>query len=80
MVEANEEKNKLPKVSSVGGSRGFPRCSDRIHKNRTHPRVLQLSNCIFKASELCKWLRHSHMTASMPSFGTGCVICGISVT
>ncbi|RXH95627.1 hypothetical protein DVH24_008127 [Malus domestica] len=49
------------------------RCSDRIHKSMTHPRVLHLSNCIFKASKLCKWLCHSHVTASMPSFRMGCL-------
>ena len=43
-------------------------------QSRTHPRVFHLSNCIFKASELCKWLRHTHVTANMPSFGTGYVI------
>ncbi|RXI00218.1 hypothetical protein DVH24_037766 [Malus domestica] len=61
-------------IAELWWPRAIQRCSDRIHKSMTHPRVFHLSNCIFKAFELCKWLRHSHVTASMPSFGTGCVI------
>ncbi|RXH85719.1 hypothetical protein DVH24_009540 [Malus domestica] len=63
------------KLAELWWPRGIQRCSDRIHKSRTHPRVCHLSNWkfFFKASELCKWLRHSHVTASTPSFGTGCV-------
>ena len=60
-------------ITKVWWLRGIWRCSDRLDKIRTHLRVYQLINCIIKASVLCKWLRHSHVTASMPSFGTGCV-------
>ena len=60
-------------ITKVWWLRGIRRCSDRLDKIRTHLRVYQLINCIIKASVLCKWLRHSHVTASMPSFGTGCV-------
>ncbi|RXH82183.1 hypothetical protein DVH24_036524 [Malus domestica] len=65
----------MGKYTELWWPRGIQRCSDRIHKSRTHPRVFHLSNCIFKASELCKWLRHTHVTASMPSFEAGYVIC-----
>ncbi|RXI00325.1 hypothetical protein DVH24_037873 [Malus domestica] len=34
---------------------------------------LQIFRIELRTSELCKWLRHSHVTASMPSFGTRCV-------
>ena len=60
-------------ITKVWWLRGIQRGSDRLDKIRTHLWVYQIINCIIKASVLCKWLRHSHVTASMPSFGTGCV-------
>ncbi|RXH83592.1 hypothetical protein DVH24_005845, partial [Malus domestica] len=75
-LEGRKTKLSGFKLAELWWPRGIQRCSDRIHKSRTHPRVCYLSNWKFfcKASELCKWLRHSHVTASTPSFGTGCVM------
>ncbi|RXH74246.1 hypothetical protein DVH24_028967, partial [Malus domestica] len=54
-------------IAELWWPRGIQRCSDISYKSRTHPRVFHLT------SELCKWLRHSHVTASIPSFGTGLI-------